>query len=340
MKSMKTNRSIYLAGVLALSLIPAAAAQTLKASHASAAKVASAPKTPSAVVARVNGVPVTQEALERETRRIFPSYSMHGGVPAEYASDIRKKALNNLIEQELAYQEALRQNLPIPAAEWNARLRDFRADYKSDAEFEAAIKKLFSTRAAFEKQLRHDMLLDRIWLLEVKNKSAVSDADVQLYYQRNRAQFVQPESVAFQTISTLYPAGATPTQKQAARKRAETVLPRAKAARNYEEFGVVAEKFSEDPWRVMMGDRKFLHRSAAPPEFLPAFSMKPGETSGILESPEGYVILRVNQHVPQKQMSFAEVQTSIRAALEKERLAKRTKSFHEMLRKAAKVEVL
>jgi parvulin-like peptidyl-prolyl isomerase len=184
------------------------------------------------------------------------------------------------------------------------------------------------------------MLLDRIWLLEVKNKAVVSEADVRLYYERNRAQFVQPESVAVQTISTLYPVGATPAQKQAARKRAEAILPRAKAARNYEEFGILAEKFSEDPWRVMMGDRKFLHRSAATPELLIAFSMKPGETSGIIESPDGYVILRVNQHVPQKQMSFAEVQSSIRATLERERLAKRAKSFHESLRKAAKIEVL
>jgi hypothetical protein len=41
----------------------------------------------------------------------------------------------------LAYQEALRQNLQIPAAEWDGRLREIRSDYKSDTEFEAAIRK-------------------------------------------------------------------------------------------------------------------------------------------------------------------------------------------------------
>jgi parvulin-like peptidyl-prolyl isomerase len=103
---------------------------------------------------------------------------------------------------------------------------------------------------------------------------------------------------------------------------------------------VLAEKFSEDDWRVMMGDHKFVHRMNAPPELAGAFSMKAGTTSNIIESPNGFVIIRLNKHTPQKQLTFAEVQSSIRASLEKERTKERSKLFYEGLRAKAKIEVM
>ena len=55
-------------------------------------------------------------------------------------------------------------------------------------------------------------------------------------------------------------------------KRAEDALRQAKATKNYEDFGMLAEKISEDDYRVMMGDHKPVDRAKLPPYVVQALS--------------------------------------------------------------------
>ncbi len=74
-----------------------------------------------------------------------------------------------------------------------------------------------------------------------------------------------PESFSFQSISILPPPNATAAQLKEARERAGQALRQAQATKSYEEFGLLAEKISEDDFRVMMGDHKAADRSKLPP---------------------------------------------------------------------------
>jgi parvulin-like peptidyl-prolyl isomerase len=103
----------------------------------------------------------------------------------------------------------------------------------------------------------------------------------------------------------------------------------------------LAEKLSQDDWRVMMGDHRWVHRGTVTPDIEPAvFSLKTGQTSGVVESSGGYVILRANGHQQRRQMPFAEMAASIRERLQKEKLGKRSKQFEQLLRSKSKVEML
>ena len=334
-------------GLLAVAVVvcgvAAGSAQQLKSSHEPVLKVpgnvpAVAPDKP---IARVNGVAIPQRAFQQEVQRIFPYAGMHNNrVPKEYEAQIRQQALANLVNTELVYQEAKRRNLQITEQEWQQRLAEVRKEYQSAAEFAADIQRLFGSRAAFEAKLRHDMLLDKLYLTEVKHRAAVSDADLQQYYSANRAHYVQPESVSFQTISAMFPKDASAADKQAARQRIDQVLAKASAAKSFQQFGLLAEKYSEDDYRVAMGDHQMVHRGSMElKEFDAVFAMKVGETR-VIPSSAAYTIVRLNKHLPGRQLSFAEVRSSIRQQLETERLNARNKAFHESLRKRAKVEIL
>ncbi len=72
------------------------------------------------------------------------------------------------------------------------------------------------------------------------------------------------------------------------------------------EFGLLAEKISEDDYRVMMGDHKWVARDQMPPEMLaPALKMKDGEMSGLIQVGQNYVIFRMNKHLPPGRTPFA-----------------------------------
>jgi len=295
-------------------------------------------KPATAVVARVNGVELTQAQLREQEETIFPYFKMHGGaIPPGAEPEIRRRAMDKLILDELMYQECKRRNMQVPEAKFQQDLRGLKKEFSSPQEYKDAVSKKYGSVANFERRMRRSMLIRQLWDTEVKNKSTVTDADLRNYYVTNKKRFLRPEAVSLQTISFMFPDNATAEQKQQTRKKAEENLPKARAAKNYEEFGVLAEKVSEDPWHVMMGDHKWVHRGEVDPQFERIFSMKPGETTELIESKEGFHILRVNDHQPQRQMAFDEVKDKLRKDLGAKRRAERIEQFESALRKKANV---
>ena len=117
-------------------------------------------------------------------------------------------------------------------------------------------------------KIRRSLLIEALLKSEVDSKSKVTVADARAYYDKNPASFQYPEAFAIQTISILPPEKATPAQLKEARKKADDALKQAKATKTYEEFGMLAEKISEDDYRVMMGDHKKVDRAKLPPDMV------------------------------------------------------------------------
>jgi parvulin-like peptidyl-prolyl isomerase len=185
------------------------------------------------------------------------------------------------------------------------------------------------------------ILIDNLLRLEVKNKSRVSDLDLRKFYAANTKRFQKPESVSIQTISIVIPEGSTREQKANARRRAEDALKKAKATKNYEEFGLLAEKVSEDDWRVMMGDHKSIHRGRMPaPVEKAVFSMKAGEVSEVIDTGDSLCIARVNAREETKLVPFEEVRPTLKSQLETEKQQVVQKAFESRLRKSAHIEQL
>ncbi len=304
--------------------------------------VGSPAKPPLTLIARVNGVALTEAQLDEEMEHLFPYYAIHGGrVPAGAEAEIRQKATHDLVLHELVYQEARRRNLQVPPLTWQKRLRQIRQGFPSRQAYEAAATKKYGSVAAYERSLRRVMLVEQLWDAEVTRKSVVTTQAARTYYQSHKAQYIRPEAVWLQTISINFPSTATAEQKQEAHKIAEQTLVKAKAAKNREEFGTLAEQLSQDDWRVMMGDHGWVHRGTMTPDLEKTlFSMKPGETSGVVESSTGYIILRANGCQPKRQMTFSEMSKSIREHMETERREKRSKEFEQLLRSKAEVQML
>ena len=135
------------------------------------------------------------------------------------------------------------------------------------------------------------------------------------------------------------PDKATPQQLQAARKRAENYLRQAKATENYRAFGLLAEKISEDDYRVMMGDHRLVAAAKLPPEILAVVrKMQPEQVSGILQVEQVFTIVRLNKHVPAGMRKFADVKDALRQQLQREKAEQLRAALNLRLRKTAKIE--
>ena len=144
-------------------------------------------------------------------------------------------------------------------------------------------------------KIKRSLLIEQVLKSDVENKTVVTLAQMRAFYDKNPAHFQIPESYTFQSISVLPPQNPTPDQKKEALKRANDDLKQAKATKSYQEFGLLAEKVSEDDFRVNMGEHKAVDKDKLPPQVIKAFpAMKPGSVSEMIQIESAYTIVRLN----------------------------------------------
>jgi len=294
-------------------------------------------------VARVNGTVLTDRDLQREMFTIFPYARQHGGqIPPELEPGIRKGALEMIIFEELVYQEAERRKMTISAEQLGRAEADFRKQFPSSDEYNSFLQSEFhGSQRAVREQIQRSLLIEEMLKTEVENKSIVSVAEARAYYDQNSAIFQYPESFAIQTISFLAPQDATPAQISDARKRADAAVIEAKATKTYEEFGLLAEKISEDDYRVMMGDHRAVDRAKLAPSVVKALlDMQPGQVSGVIQVETAYTIVRLTQHIPAGKRKFEDVREDLRKQLQNKKTNQVRANLDKKLREKAKVEVL
>jgi parvulin-like peptidyl-prolyl isomerase len=313
------------------------------ASHAPTVFTATpAPAPPVKVVARVNGSALTDADLVREEYAIFPYARQHNGIPKDLEPQIRSGALKMIIFEELVYQEALRSKLTIPPAKMQQAEADFHKQFATPDEFDALLQNEFhGSQQLLREKVRRSLLIDIFLHKEIESKCQVTLAEVRAYYDQNPARFEQAESFTFQTISFMPPAKAAPDQSSEGRKRAHEALRQAKATKSSEEFGLLAEKISEDDYRVMMGQHKPLPVNELAPQALKALTaMKSGDVSDVIQIDQIYTIIRLGTHTQAGKAKFEDVKSQLEKELPQTKRNQLRAALDKKLRENAKIDVL
>lgn len=297
-------------------------------------------KTEDKPVARVNGAVLTSSDLVREECAIFPYARQHNGIPKEFEAQIRDGALKMIIFEELVYQEALRRHLSIPAGRLQRAEADFRKQFATPEEYNAFLQSDFhGSHQLLEEKIKRSLLIESFLKVEVEEKCLATPTELRAFYDKNPARFHHPETFTFQTISIIPPAKATAAQLKEARVRAESALRQAKATKTAEEFGLLAEKISEDDYRVMMGQHKPVPVDELAPQVVKALAaMHPNDVSDLIQVDLISTIVRLQVHTPAGQTKFDEVKAQLKSELEKSKKNQLRGALDQKLRQNAKIE--
>lgn len=338
-------RSQFVVGSIVLGIALTATAQ-LASSHAPTTSLppaqVTAPNVSGKAVVNVNGAVLTDRDLLREEYAIFPYARIHKGFPKSLEPEIRKGALDMIVFEELVYQEALRRKMTVPTARLNHDEAEFERRFPNKAEFEQYLKvEMKGSRRFLREDIRRSLLIDAFLKSELVEKSKVSEAEAKAYYEKHPAQFSHPETFTIQTISVIPPAKPTQAVKDEARKRAEDALRQAKATKNYQEFGLLAERISEDDYRVNMGDRHAVDRAKLPPQIVEAaLAMKPGQVSDLIQLGDAFTLFRLNAHDPAGEVKFETIKTKLMSDMRKSKYNELRSELDQRLRKGAKIQIL
>lgn len=351
MKLQITNYKLQILAIWGMLLLAVLAAPAQVASHAptrptaelsASAPAKMQPAVPDKPVVRVNDAVLTERDLVREMYAIFPYARQHNGFPKSMEPEIRKGAFQMIVFEELVYQEAVRRKMVISAERMKRAEAEFRKQFASRQEFDQYMQvELNGSLPLLQQRIRRSLLIEALLKLEVGDKAKIPLAQVRAYYLKNAAEFKYPETFAIQTISIIPPQNASAEVTSEARKRAEDAAQKAKATKSYREFGLLAEKVSDDDWHVNMGDRKDVDRAALPPQVVKAaLAMKPGEVSNLIPIGDRYTLFRLNAHTPAGKKKFEEVKDKLRTDMEKTRYNDLRAQLDKRLQQNAKVEEL
>jgi len=144
---------------------------------------------------------------------------------------------------------------------------------------------------------------------------AVSEDDVQKYYQENSATYNTAEQRRARHILFKVAVDERPEVRTAKKNEAEKVLA---LVQNKGDFAQLATQYSEDSSKSKGGDLGFFNRGKMVQPFEDAvFSLEKGAVSGLIETPFGYHIIKLEEVIPAKTQTLGEVREAIHQELER-----------------------
>jgi len=260
-----------------------------------AASVASA-----TTLVTVNGVKITQKDVDTELMNA--TQGRFNQVPPDKQAEFRKQVLEQLMIKELVYGDAKKTGV--------LKSKDFKKEFKK---VQARVKK---------------ELAIQVWQKRVMDSIHVSNKELKKYYDKNKEEFNQKESVHARHILLTNASDAKAVIAQLKGLKGEALKAK---------FIELAKTKSTGPSGPRGGDLGYFVQGQMLPEFNDkVFSMKVGTiTKEPLKTSAGYHVIYLEDKKPKQLLSFTEVKSFIEQRLKMEKFqAKMQKKITQLKNKA------
>lgn len=150
------------------------------------------------------------------------------------------------------------------------------------------------------------------------DQAGVTGDDMRRYYDDHIAEYRHEQQVRARQILFRLKEDAAEEEIAKARSEAEKVLAE---ARKGKDFAELARKYSQDTATAKNGGDlgAFARGQMLEPFSDAAFAMKKGEISDLVETPDGFHIIKVEEIIPEKTTSFEEARSGIEQAVKRQK---------------------
>jgi len=288
-------------------------------------------------VARVNGVALTSVRLDAALNALLPFESFHSSVSQAKLQEVRAKALDQIVNEELQYQEGVRDAIRIPDARVRQEVATLQAKYGTRDALAAALARSGATMDDLTREVRRRLTLNEAFERAVTAKCQVTRAEASDFFNANPERFVVPEELHLYAITIGVEPAATAARWAEAKTRAEDVR---RQLLGGAPFGELARRYSTDATRASGGDMGLLHRGSLTDEFERAVRSLPlSRPSEVVQSLYGYHVVEITEIRPSHRMRFADVAADVQRDLTAKRCESMKQAWLADLRAHATVVV-
>ncbi len=245
------------------------------------------------IVAVVNDEAITARELEERARYAMKQLAQQG-TPLPPQAVVDRQILDRMIVDRVQVQFAKETGLRVDDAELERAIaRIAEQNNISLSAMRATLEKDGVPYAKFREDIRHEIVMSRLREREVDNKIVITESEIDALLAASVNEEMRSDEVDLSHILVVVPENASPEQLQARRARAEEALAQLNKG---VDFRQVAAAFSEAPDALQGGAMGWRAGERLPTIFYDALkAMKPGQMSGILRSPNGFHVLRLNE---------------------------------------------
>jgi peptidyl-prolyl cis-trans isomerase SurA len=242
------------------------------------------------IVAVVNNEVITQFELN-DRMRIVMQQLQKRGTPLPPQEVLEKQMLERIITDRVQLQFAKETGIRVDDLQLDKTLQRIAQENNMTVEaFRGALEKDGISFAKFREEIRDEIILGRLREREVENRITVSEGEVEGFLSTRAAQAGGEDEFNLAHILVRVPEQASPEQIQGKRAHAEKALAELKKM----DFAQVAASYSDAPDALQGGVLGWRAASRLPALFQETVSsLKPGDTSAVLRSPNGFHILKL-----------------------------------------------
>ena len=288
-------------------------------------------------VATVNGVEISRSKMQAQVDHTINQRGMgSGGItqPGTY-KNIQGEVLEQLIVQELLWQEAQRREFIVSDAEVDEELEKVKSGFETEQAFLFKIKEGGFTEATYREEIRQQRSARRMVAEGISAGIVVSDEDIENFYDENIDRMSSPEQVRARHILV----GPKSDDEEGERLAREKIAAIQKELEGGASFALVAMERSEGPSANQGGDLGFFGRGQMVPAFEEvAFALQPGEISEVVETQFGYHIIKLEERREAQTVPVEEAAERITAYLTQNKLQEAVEVLVDELHAAATIE--
>jgi hypothetical protein len=171
------------------------------------------------IVAKVNGLPIYEDALTPFIKKEMKKFKKYAGKrdTTTLEKHLQKKALNEVIAQELLYQESRKIKIEGIEKKVAERMKKTREKYESNEKFASYLKTKGLTEKDVESNIRKSILIDEYLKTKGIREPEVPEEEIKAYYNSNKNSFKREESIKALNILIMIKEDAGPEEKEEAR---------------------------------------------------------------------------------------------------------------------------
>jgi peptidyl-prolyl cis-trans isomerase C len=282
------------------------------------------PSTPPSVatpaikfLATVNGDPITLADFQERFAR--------AGLKPEKEAELQVKEefLNRLIERKMMLREAQRRRIKVGLPEINKRIEAMRTEPGKD--LKETLGGMGIDYEKWKSDIWEDVMIEKLIARDVIRNVHVPASEVRRYYNENPQEFERPEQVRVRQIVVATEDEARKVLDQLQNEKAD--------------FATVARKKSTAPEAEEGGNLGYFAMGEMPGEFNVVFGLPKGGISGVVKSPYGFHIFKLEDKRRAGKVGLEEASREIAEKLSRQKQDVRYKQWLEELRGRTKFVV-
>jgi peptidyl-prolyl cis-trans isomerase SurA len=290
------------------------------------------------IIARVNDQIITRSDFERAMAEVDKDARQRGATTMQEIAAAHKDLLRNLIDQQLWLSKGKQMGI-TGETELVKRLDEIRKQYnlKSMEDLEAAAREQGVSFEDFKQNIRNGIITQEVMRQEVGQSIRFTPGEAERFYDQHKQDYAQPEVVHLGEI-LVSTGGATEGEKlTAAKSKVDDIEARLHAGGD---FAQLAKSFSDGPTAAQGGDLG-QYQPGALPKLLEekTFPLQVGQYTEPILTRQGYIILKVDDHVKGGVRPYKEVEGQVQDAFYMSRMEPAIRDYLTKLREESFIDI-